>query len=286
MAFRESPRFPDELAFGAHGGPMFRTDVVVTKGGQEQRNQCWSQALRTYEVSLEHRNAATIALVARFYRAVALGGFHGFRFRDPLPSEATGILEVLGAGDGTTTAFQLVKRYTLAGYVYVRAITKPVVGSVTVQLDAVGTGAFTVDTVTGIVTMTSAPSAGVVVSASYAFDVPVRFSGDWLSKARLARDVWSWQNIQLVETRNTYTPIVLLLGQASESDLAQAVTVVKTRLLGQVSESDLAQAVTARKTQVLGQASETDLAQMLFWAPKHRMVEQVSESNLAQAMGP
>jgi uncharacterized protein (TIGR02217 family) len=34
-------RFPDNIAYGATGGPEFATTVVVTGAGHEQRNADW-----------------------------------------------------------------------------------------------------------------------------------------------------------------------------------------------------------------------------------------------------
>ncbi len=201
MAFRESPRFPDLLSLGSQGGPLFRTHVVVTKSGSEQRNQCWSQALGVYEVGLVHRDTATTNLLRRFFRSIAMGRLHGFRFKDRLPGEARGYQEMLGTGDGAETVFQLVKHYTIGALTHTRMITKPVVGSVRVQLNGTPTSAFTVDTTTGLVTLTSAPGTGVVVSATYNFDVPVRFDTDHLDITVVEPGIFSWPSIKLLETR-------------------------------------------------------------------------------------
>jgi uncharacterized protein (TIGR02217 family) len=37
-------RFPDNIAYGATGGPEFATTVVVTGAGHEQRNVNWTEA--------------------------------------------------------------------------------------------------------------------------------------------------------------------------------------------------------------------------------------------------
>jgi|SRR6185503_10649569 len=200
MAFREV-RFPDTLALGSSGGPMYRTHVVVSKGGAEQRNQCWSQPLAVYEVGLINRELAATTLLRQFFRSVAQGQRHGFRFYDRVPGEHTGTAEVLGTGDGVEDTYPLIKHYTIGIYDSVRVITKPVAGSVTVMLNGTPTGAFTVDTTTGLVTMTSPPGSGVVVSASFLFDVPVRFVTDVLDIQAVEPGIFSWPSIKLMETR-------------------------------------------------------------------------------------
>ena len=37
-------RFPDNIAYGATGGPEFATTVVATGSGHEKRNVNWSEA--------------------------------------------------------------------------------------------------------------------------------------------------------------------------------------------------------------------------------------------------
>jgi uncharacterized protein (TIGR02217 family) len=37
-------RFPDNIAYGATGGPEFATTVVATGAGHEKRNVNWAQA--------------------------------------------------------------------------------------------------------------------------------------------------------------------------------------------------------------------------------------------------
>jgi len=84
-------------------------------------------------------------------------------------------------GDGATTAFQLVKTYGAGHAPYARPIVKPVGGTVRVAVNGVeqasGTG-FACDPATGLVTLPAAPPIGAVVTADFAFDVPVRFDTD------------------------------------------------------------------------------------------------------------
>jgi uncharacterized protein (TIGR02217 family) len=66
-----------------------------------------------------------------------------------------------------------VKRYTSGSQTWTRTITKPVAGTVRTALDgAEQLGGWSVDTTTGVVTFDSAPTAGVSVTAGFAFHVP------------------------------------------------------------------------------------------------------------------
>ena len=203
--FLESPRFPNELAYGARGGPQYSTSVVGTLDDTETRNQNWARPLARYDVGLVNRDRATTESLFAFFRTVAQGKTNGFRFRDPLPGEAEGVQEVIGVGDGTTQTFQLVKQYASGDdYHEARVITKPVPGTVQVWLQAVllDPSTYAVDHTRGLVMLPAPVAPGQVLQASYQFDVPVRFDTDQLRLQRVAPDVYSWESIVVIETRN------------------------------------------------------------------------------------
>src|SRR5690606_24124732 len=134
------------------------------------------------------RTLDDLSLLTAFFEA-RRGRLHGFRFKDfaDCKSCAPGATpaatdQVIGMGDGAAVTFALRKTYSDLGGAYVRAIVKPVAGSVTVALDGVGAGeGWSVDSATGLVTFDVAPGAGVAVTAGFQFDTPVRFDTDQLS---------------------------------------------------------------------------------------------------------
>jgi len=65
-------------------------------------------------------------------------------------------------------------------------------------LQSVGFG---VDYTTGLVTFSVAPSAGVIVSADFDFDVPVRFDTDTLAVRVDGPGIFVWDAIPIVEIR-------------------------------------------------------------------------------------
>lgn len=71
------------------------------------------------------------------------------------------------------------------------------------------------------------------------------------------------------------------VNQASETDLAQPISRLKTKAIGQNSETDLSQPITKRKQKLLGQGSETDLAQPIN-RNKLKVLGEVTETDLAQ----
>ena len=207
MAFHEV-RFPDNISRGARGGPERRTQIVELASGDEERNASWSNSRRRYDVAYGIRRADDLAAVVAFFEA-RNGRLHGFRFKDwgdhkscP-PSRALAPTDqAIGTGDGTTTAFQLVKRYASGSQSWVRTIAKPVAGSVTIALNSAPLASgWSVDTTTGVITFITAPGSGVAVTAGFEFDVPVRFDTDALDVTLDLERLGSITSIPLLEIR-------------------------------------------------------------------------------------
>ena len=95
-----------------------------------------------------------------------------------------------------------MKAYGSAFAPYSRTIAKPVGGTVRVALNgveqAVGS-AFNCDPATGIVTFAAAPPSGVIITAGFAFDVPVRFDTDELDIDLSTFDAGGIPQIPLIE---------------------------------------------------------------------------------------
>ncbi|ODT47382.1 DUF2460 domain-containing protein [Devosia sp. 63-57] len=203
MAFHHI-RFPLDIALGARGGPERRTEVVTLAGGGEQRNGRWQHSRRRYNAGYGVKSRADMAAVLAFFEE-RRGRLHGFLWRDGLDHSSGGAMpqatdQVLDTGDGERTQFQLTKRYGADFDPYLRPISKPVAGSVTVALDGVEQGSdWAVDATTGVISFAVAPGAGVVVTAGFLFDVPVRFDTDRLDIETHSFDGAEAPNIPLVE---------------------------------------------------------------------------------------
>jgi uncharacterized protein (TIGR02217 family) len=74
-------RFPDNIAYGATGGPEFATTLVVTGAGHEQRNVNWAEARGRWDVRSGLKKQAQIDELIAFFRA-RRGKAYGFRFKD------------------------------------------------------------------------------------------------------------------------------------------------------------------------------------------------------------
>jgi uncharacterized protein (TIGR02217 family) len=207
MAFHEV-RFPDNISRGARGGPERRTQIVELASGAEERNASWANSRRRYDVAYGIRRADDLAAVVAFFEA-RNGRLHGFRFKDwvdfksCLPSQSPGPTnQPIGTGNGAATLFQLLKRYTSGAQSWTRAITKPVAGTVTIALNGTPQpSGWSVSTATGLITFTTAPAAGVAITAGFEFDVPARFDTDALDVTLDLERLGSITSIPLVEIR-------------------------------------------------------------------------------------
>jgi hypothetical protein len=110
-------RFPDNIAYGATGGPEFATTVVATGSGHEKRNVNWAEARGRWDVASGLKKQAQIDELIAFFRA-RRGKAYGFRFKDWTDYKATG--QLLGTGDAVETQFQLVKHYPSGSVIEVR----------------------------------------------------------------------------------------------------------------------------------------------------------------------
>jgi uncharacterized protein (TIGR02217 family) len=201
-------RFPLDISLGSRGGPVRRTDIVTLASGREHRNSRWAHARRRYDAGLGVRTVDALHTVITFFEE-RRGRLYGFRYRDradwrsgtparnPEPGD-----QHIGTGDGATAAFALIKTYGGGFAPYHRPVTKPVGGTVRVAVNGVEQtvgAAFNCDPATGIVSFAAPPPPGALITAGFAFDVPVRFDTDELDIDLSAFDAGEIPKIPLVE---------------------------------------------------------------------------------------
>lgn len=185
MSFHEV-RLPARLAFGSTGGVERRTEIVTLGSGFERRSTPWAQGRRRYLIGANLRSLDDMAAMTDFFEA-RHGCLFGFRFRDFFDFKSCGpggsvtaADQALGEGDAARTTFALLKRYGDDETAPERRIAKPVEGTVRLAVGGVEQPeeSFTVDHVTGLITLDEPPDLGAVVTAGFEFDTPVRFDTD------------------------------------------------------------------------------------------------------------
>lgn len=198
MAFHDV-QFPADIAVGAVGGPGYHTSVVTLASGREKRNVDWSDARCVWDVAHGLKTQDQLDRLLAFFRA-RQGKAHGFRFKDW--SDFAMARQNIALGDGVTKSFPLQKTYAdAAGYLAVRRLTRPVVGTVRVWLSGGEQGGVTLDYGSGMIGFASAPASGAVIEAQCQFDVPARFDTDQMQVTVEAYGTYSWGQIPVVEVK-------------------------------------------------------------------------------------
>lgn len=209
MNFHEV-RFPAGLSFGSTGGPERRTEIVTLNSGFEERNSPWEHARRRYDAGVAMRSTDDLEAVIAFFEARS-GRLYGFRWKDwtdfksCLPSREPAFEDQeIAVGDSVTRVVPLCKTYRSGATRYCRMITKPIEGTVSVGVagaEVFEGEHFDVDYATGLLTLYEAPPEDALVTAGFAFDVPVRFDTDRLEMSMASFAAGSVPNIPVVEVR-------------------------------------------------------------------------------------
>lgn len=196
MSFLETPRFPDDVAYGASGGPGYKTSRVRVSSGAEQRNMVWSRSLGKWNVAFGVRNPTQLATLLDFFHGVG-GRAYGFRFKDWTDYTAAsgeGVVTALGGG-----LFQMGRRYSAGALTRDRVIKKPVAATVVIA----GGGSYTLDATTGVITVVSGANP---TGWAGEFDVPVIFGSDEMDVRAFSFGsdgiLISWPDIEVEEVRN------------------------------------------------------------------------------------
>lgn len=205
-AFLDDVVFPVHVSKGSTGGPDWHVQIVELASGREERNTPWSAPLRRYDARWGVRSKEELYEILKLYHVVA-GKLRGFRlldwtdYRSGSPAAApTALDQPLGTGDGTTVAFDLVKRYQVGVHAFARRIHKPF-GTALVAMDGTPvTGGFSLDAVAGRIVFDTPPAAGTALTWGGTFHVPVRFDGH-LDQTTLQGEFGDIPSIPLKELR-------------------------------------------------------------------------------------
>lgn len=129
-------------------------------------------------------------LLLNFYNAMLQSG-DTFLFLDPTDFEAGSV--PIGTGDGTETAYQLVKFWLEGGSgEHVTAIEN--ISEITV--DGTPTLDYAIDPGTGIVTFNDPPPLGAAITASFTYYFRCRFSKDSADFRRFANGFWALDELR------------------------------------------------------------------------------------------
>jgi uncharacterized protein (TIGR02217 family) len=182
------------LRFPVTRTPMWKTMVRTTPSNREYR--ATNITIPKYRISLGFEFLRARAALAEYQTLIGFfnarrGASESFVFSDP--DDRTATTQIFGVGDGSTKTFQLVRGF--GGF------SEPVFaldGSASIYKDAVLQGSGYSISSTGVVTFTTAPASGVVLTWTGNFYWRVRFSRDDLDFEKFARDFFEAKKVELV----------------------------------------------------------------------------------------
>lgn len=199
--------FPLGIGREASVSPAFSTQIVESPSGHERRSSDWADARLSFDAGPGVRSEADIATLIAFFRA-RRGAARGFRFADPYddrsgaPGSVPGPLDQrLGMGDGVRTSFQLMRHYGVGAEAQGRIITRPVAGTIRVAADGIEMSSGWSHAGLGVIAFEEAPADGVLLTAGFRFDVPVRFAEDRIDINRATFAAGEAPSVPLVEIR-------------------------------------------------------------------------------------
>lgn len=193
------------LGWSVAKAPTFATRTQKAISGRELRvvdqlYPIWTWTL-TYEILRdEHDTRGGNALGSGYDELRTLAGFFlqqqgafgTFLFDDPSDDSATA--QYLATGDGATAAFQLYREF---GGFFEPIIAPNTVGAVYFNGVAQSSSSYSVNASTGIVTFTSAPESGVIITADFTYYFLVRFADDTAEFENFMYQLWSLKQVKL-----------------------------------------------------------------------------------------
>lgn len=172
-------RLLDKVSYGSSFGLEYKTSIVTLKSGIESRNALWTYPKGRYSIDY---NAVTPAQYKDIRDAfiVCMGALRGFRFKDW--SDFRVKEQFLTIGTGAEQVIQLFKRYSFGTERLDRPIFKPVNSTIEIKSN----GSIIPYTIEVDGKIKIAATDGAEITASFEFDVPVRFANDSIMSDPLA----------------------------------------------------------------------------------------------------
>jgi len=192
-------RFPEDISYGATGGPSFNTEIIRVVSGAEKRNRLWSIPQYRFECAHGVKSQAQLDILLDFFYDVG-GKATAFRFKNWAEYVLTKTNSEIQRP--VTATLKVFKNYSS----YSRRITKIVDGTFKLYADDVlVTTGYTVDIDTGIITLSSPGSyaGGVVFTCEAEYDFWVRFDTDQMLYSIDNINSYSWGQIPLVEVKES-----------------------------------------------------------------------------------
>lgn len=204
-------RFPEQVSWGSHGGPRFRTQIFTSMRGYEKRNIDWSQPMMEFNAAMGVKTDIDMANVLTFFNA-RQGMAHGFRYKNWANYKIDGLSRpwVIAVGNGTDKRLPMFKLYGQGYARMYKRLQKIVMGTVlNVRVLAepqIEDTDFTIDYNSGeIIFNTVVPNEWPVYCDALQFDEAVRFNTDNMQATIDQFNSQSLQNLPLITFRGGFT---------------------------------------------------------------------------------
>lgn len=179
--------------------PEYKTTVQKAVSGRELRIAFMTYPMYTfglnYEILRDDRTTLfptspkdELKKIAGFFLA-RQGSWDSFLYSDPTDNTVTA--QAVGTGDGVNTKFQLCRTFGYNGIV--EQVQNP--NTYTVYINDVSTTAYTISN--GLVTFTTAPASGALVTWTGTYYYRVRFNKDTAQFNQFMYDLWELKSLDL-----------------------------------------------------------------------------------------
>ena len=172
------------LAWSVTKTPTFQTRIQRAVSGRELRALDYPYPLWQFTLVFDFlRDNPTagydeLRTLMGFF-LLCRGAFGTFLFRDPSDDQVTG--QQIGVGDASTTVFQLQRAIgaTLPGGGFLEPVVAPnILSAAYLHGITQSPGNYSVDPNTGLVTFSTAPGSGLIITADYSYYFRCRFVDD------------------------------------------------------------------------------------------------------------
>jgi uncharacterized protein (TIGR02217 family) len=185
--------------------PVFDTTVQQAISGKETRIALQSTPRWKWDLSFSILRSG--GGFSEFQQVVGFfnqrrGMFDTFLYEDSDDNAVVG--QQIGIGDGVTTSFQLVRQF--GGFV--EPMLAPNTGAtINIYLNAIKqTSGYSVSgwgtSNPGVLTFTSAPGSGVVITADFNYYWPVRFATDSADFNLFLKEFWELKKLSIISVKN------------------------------------------------------------------------------------
>ncbi len=193
------------IAWPVVRSPVFDTTVQTAISGKETRIALqtfprWKWDL-TYNILRSAAALAEYQAIAGFFLS-RQGQFDTFLYQDADDNSVTG--QQIGTGDGTTKSFQLIRAF--GGFI--EPMLAPNTGAtINIYLNGVlqPTGHAVSawgSTTPGVLTFTSAPGSGVIITADFNYYWPCRFNMDTVDFSLFMSGFYELKKLSIISVKN------------------------------------------------------------------------------------